>query len=81
MTHYFPKDGIYVYFRHHKQQRIMVVLNKNKSKESLNFARFKEMLPLEQPGIELVNIENNSRFTISQDLSIPAQSVMIFEVK
>lgn len=81
LTHYFPKDGIYVYFRHHEQQRIMVVLNKNKSKQSLDLARFKEMLPLEQPGIELVNIENNSRFTISQDLSIPAQSVMIFEVK
>ena len=81
LTQYFPKDGIYVYFRHHEQQHIMVVLNKNKTTQQLNLARFAHMLPLGQTRVELVNIENQSRFSLSQDLSIPAQSVMILEVK
>jgi hypothetical protein len=38
------------------------------------------MLTKDQPSKELINIENKSRFPVSQDLSIPAQSVMILEV-
>ena len=76
LTQYFPKDGVYVYFRHHEQQRIMVVMNKNQTVTRLDLSRFSDMLTKDQPSKELINIENKSRFPVSQDLSIPAELII-----
>jgi len=43
MKHFVPQDGVYVYFRYNANQRIMVVMNKNKAATSLKLDRFAEV--------------------------------------
>lgn len=40
LTHYLPRDGSYVYFRHDDMQTVMVVLNKNAGETRLDLTRF-----------------------------------------
>jgi glycosidase len=44
LTHYLPKDGSYVYFRHDGKQTVMVVLNKNAGDTRLDLGRFAGMI-------------------------------------
>jgi len=44
LTHYIPQSGHYVYFREHGKQRVMVVINKNKTESQLDLSRFKRIL-------------------------------------
>ncbi|NNF32774.1 MAG: glycoside hydrolase family 13 protein [Saprospiraceae bacterium] len=44
LTHYFPKDGVYVYFRHLNQDVVMVVINKRKEASTLEMSSYKEMI-------------------------------------
>ena len=44
LTHYLPRDGSYVYFRHDGRQTVMVVLNKNAGDTRLDLARFAGMI-------------------------------------
>jgi glycosidase len=40
LTQYVPLDGIYVYFRHDAQQKVMVVLNNNDAARTVRHAAF-----------------------------------------
>ncbi|MFP4541561.1 MAG: glycoside hydrolase family 13 protein [Opitutales bacterium] len=44
LVHFTPEDGIYVYFRLHDDEAVMVVLNKNPSPTTLPLARFSECI-------------------------------------
>jgi glycosidase len=44
LTHYLPRDGSYVYFRHDGEQTVMVVLNKNAGQTQLDLERFAGMI-------------------------------------
>jgi uncharacterized protein with NAD-binding domain and iron-sulfur cluster len=44
LTHYLPRDGQYVYFRHDGKQTVMVVLNKNAKATQLDLSRFAGMV-------------------------------------
>ncbi|MBC9868475.1 MAG: hypothetical protein F7O42_11465 [Opitutae bacterium] len=44
LTHFVPKDGIYVYFRYDDRDTIMVVINKNEENTSLDLTRFETFL-------------------------------------
>ncbi len=44
LKHFIPKDGVYVYFREHADQAVMVILNKNEKEYSLSLKRFDEVL-------------------------------------
>lgn len=44
LTHFLPVNGVYVYFREHKDSAVMVVLNKNKEESNLSLNRYSEIL-------------------------------------
>ncbi len=44
LTHFVPKDEVYVYFRHKRDDAAMIILNNNKQDKTLNLDRFVEIL-------------------------------------
>lgn len=78
LTHFEPKNGVYVYFRYDKEQKIMVVLNKNPELKSLDLGRFSEMLEGVSRGTEVLS---GRSFDIEGKVEISGIGGFIFELK
>ena len=88
LTQYYPKAGIYVYFRTTETQTIMVVLNKNTQESELDLSRFKQMLPTldhsDAPSATttLVDVYTQNHHVITDDpLYLKPKSVTVYEVQ
>lgn len=57
LTHYAPTDGIYVYFRHTDDDRVMVVINKNADAKDVAVDRFAESLYGANIGVDVLTGE------------------------
>lgn len=55
LKHFFPEDGIYVYFRLLKGEKLMIILNNNTENRSLDTKRFNEFLMDHNLAIDLLN--------------------------
>lgn len=78
LTHFVPQDDVYVYFRYDERQRVMVILNKNEKKHNLRLDRFAEMLDGVSKGIDVLSGQS---FDLKNELTLPAKSPMILELK
>jgi len=78
LVHFIPKDGVYVYFRYDDQQKIMVVLNKNKEAYDLELNRFAEMLNGVTKGKEAISGQS---FEMRKELTLPTMGAYILELK
>lgn len=78
LLHFGPDNGVYVYFRYTKTEKIMVILNKNKQEKVLDVARYAEII---QPGVSLHEVLTNNQFTLGNQVSIAGKTAMILEVK
>ena len=76
LTHYAPRDGAYVYFRHTEEERVMVALNKSDAPYSLALARFDEML---SGAPQAVDVLTGTTHSLQGDLEIPARGFLILE--
>lgn len=79
-THYMPKESVYVYFRHHENEKVMVVINNNEQEQRLSLARFGESLTGVQSGTDILSGNN---FSIDQEksITIAPKSSLILELK
>lgn len=78
LTHYGPKDGVYVYFRSNADQRIMVILNKNEAPYELVLDRFEDSLNGSTGG---TNILSNSLLFFNESLSLEPMQAMVIVLK
>lgn len=78
LVHFIPQDNMYVYFRVHKDQTVMVVMNNNEENKTLERARFAEILDKFKSG---QNVINNRTIDLSSDFSVSAKSTVILELK
>lgn len=78
MTHYFPEDGVYVYFRYDKDQTIMIVLNNNKEEKTIETSRFAENLKGFDQGTDLLH---RTWFEQLDEITIPAMDSRVIELK
>ncbi len=78
MTHFVPENGIYVYFRHHKKEVIMVVVNTSEKEETktLNLNRFQELWPIGSKG---ENVLTKEVFE-STELEVQPLSISIYKL-
>ena len=77
LTHYLPKENVYVYFRHNQHERVMVVINNNTAR-TLDTQRFASMLEGKTSGYDVI------RKISIPDLSkikLDAHSAYIIELK
>lgn len=77
LMHYAPNQGLYVYFRYHQSEKIMVVINKDNKERKIDAKLYSEML--DKKDI-LIDIFKNKELKI-QDLIIPSRSADIFRIK
>lgn len=76
LTHYSPKDGVYVYFRHNAEDRIMVIINKNKEPYALDMNRFEQFIA--QANLVGEDLISKQKIKLDEQLSLdPARSYII----
>jgi glycosidase len=78
VTHFRPDDGTYVYFRHDEDETVMVVLNKNAREKDLDLSRFSERL---EGYSEAWNVISGSVMTLDENLTLPARSALVLELR
>lgn len=78
LVHFIPQDNVYVYFRVHKDQTVMVVMNNSEENRTLERVRFAEILDKFKSG---QNVMNNRTIDLSDDFSVDAKSTVILELK
>lgn len=78
LKHYIPQDGVYVYFREHNDQRVMILLNNNQSSQSIQISRFKESL---RDVIHGRNVLANKPFTFRNTILLEPRSALIIELE
>ncbi len=79
LIQFFPKNGIYVYFRFYEKQKIMCVVNTSDKEENLNPSTYNELLSGSNTLLDVLNrqVRNMSQSPIP----IPPMSFHLFEVK
>ncbi|MEQ9278267.1 MAG: glycoside hydrolase family 13 protein [Balneola sp.] len=78
LVHFIPQDNVYVYFRVHKDQTVMVVMNNSEENRMLDRARFAEILDQFKSG---ENVLTSRTIDLSDDFSVDAKSTVILEIK
>lgn len=77
LTHFEPKKGIYVYFRHTDTEKVMVVMNKNEKETALDLEVYREML---QGVSSATHVLDGQNVDLTQGLSAPAKSISILQL-
>lgn len=55
LIHFEPMQGVYTYFRYNDEEKVMVILNKNKEDYNLRLDRFREMLKGVKGGVDVID--------------------------
>jgi glycosidase len=76
LTHFAPENGIYVYFRHSAEGKVMVILNKNTSEKTLDLSRFREILPAGTVAKDAITEE---KVILGASFILKAKSVIVLE--
>ena len=72
-----PENGTYIYFRYNNQERVMVILNKNKSITPLPLAPYAEMIDGYTIGVDVISMQD---FLLNDTIQLPAKSALILEL-
>jgi hypothetical protein len=75
--HYVPKDGVYVYFRYLDDEKIMIVLNKNKQPFNLDLGRFQSSIGNTQSASDVIGAK---KIKLGDSLPLDPRSVLILEL-
>lgn len=77
MIHYNPKDGIYVFFRYNTEDKVMVVLGKNKEEVTLDLNRFKQLITGQESGKEIIS---GQTIQMNGTLTVPPMTPLIIDL-
>ncbi|WP_281324133.1 glycoside hydrolase family 13 protein [Flavobacterium sp. IMCC34518] len=78
-THYAPeKNDVYVYFRYNDKEKVMVILNKNKDKVTLDMNKYQQMIPNMFKAKEIIT---NTEIAVNNSLEIAPKTALILEIK
>ncbi len=78
LTQYIVENGIYVYFRSYKGQKVMVMLNNNKKSMTVDMSRFADDLIGFTKG---KSVMTSKVFNQLNSITIPARSPLIVELE
>jgi len=78
LMHFVPVDNVYVYFRYDENQTVMVMINGNTEQKTITMNRFSERM---QGYGKALEITTGQEYTRIDEISIPGQTALIFELK
>jgi len=76
MTHYWPADNIYVYFRYLNDNIVMVLINNSKENHVINWGRFSESIKDKKEGHDIVS---GKKIVVGKETTIKFQTSMIID--
>jgi hypothetical protein len=76
MTHYWPDNNLYVYFRYLDDSIVMVLINNSKKNQSINWNRFSESIKEKKEGKDIIT---DKKISVGEETYIMPQSSMIIE--
>ncbi|MEJ6475442.1 glycoside hydrolase family 13 protein [Pseudoalteromonas piscicida] len=74
LVHFSPFDGIYAYARIHDEQRVLVLLNKNKQTQEVALHRFSELIQTTKEAKELLT---DKTIKLGEHIEIAPMSTML----
>ena len=77
LIHYPPKDGVYVYFRSHDDELVMVLVNNNSEPVSVDLKRFYEVLDKRKQARSVIS---SLDYHLSEKISIKQKTALILDV-
>lgn len=78
LIHYAPEDGVYVYGRYNKEQRVMILLNKEDKKKSLDVGRFEELMGNFETGTDVIT---GTSYSLTKEITVPPLKGLILELE
>ncbi|MFY7651052.1 MAG: cyclomaltodextrinase C-terminal domain-containing protein, partial [Chitinophagaceae bacterium] len=79
LKHFAPiNNDVYVYFRYHQQQKVMIIVNKNANAATLSLNRFAEIIPASFQAKEIIS---NQTIQFTNNLTIPGKTAYILEIQ
>jgi len=79
LTHFLPENNTYVYFKHTKNEAVMVILNNHNSQSrTIDCSRFNEILKDYSSGKDIIS---DKKFDNLKEITISKKSAMIIELK
>lgn len=78
LLHFVPYDGVYIYFRIHENQTVMVVMNQSEESKTIPRRVLAEVLDQFETG---KNIFNGSTIDLSEDFEIDGKSAWVWELE
>lgn len=73
-----PQNNVFVYFRYNEKESVMVILNNNETEQTLDFKHFAESLKGFSKGKDIISDKD---FSLQNNLTIPAKTSMVIELK
>ena len=78
LVHFIPQDNVYVYFRVHEEQTVMVIMNNNDEEKTIDKSRFAEIL---ERFSKAENVVESSTVDLNKELLIKGKTTIIMELK
>ena len=75
--HFYPSDGVYIYFRKYKDELVMVLMNNNNKTKNINTDRFFELLANKKQGRSIMG---NKVYDLTKEINLPGKSALILEI-
>lgn len=76
MTHYWPSNNLYIYFRIYNEDVVMVAINNNTSQEKIDWDRLSESISKEISGVDIIS---GKSVKSGDNLYIPPQSSIVID--
>jgi len=77
LTHFAPKNGVYVYFRHNMEKTVMIILNKNTDDTLLKLSRFGELIKSKKTGTDVLS---RKEFDLQGNIKLPPKAALVLEL-
>jgi glycosidase len=78
LTHFIPKDNVYVYFRTQRKETVMVIMNANATETTLTTQRYAELL---KGKSKATNVITDETFSGLEAIKVPAKTALILELE
>jgi neopullulanase len=78
LLHFVPENEVYVYFRYHESEKIMVVINKSKKEISLDMDRFSEIMTGETIGEDVLS---RKTYNLAGSVLVSPRSALVLQLK
>jgi glycosidase len=75
--HFAPFNDVYVYFRYVGNEKVMVIMNRNEQKVTVDPKRFSEIIGNDKSGKEIFS---GNLMDISRPFEVPAKTALVLEI-